>query len=201
MKTDELKITQSPQEMENTLDKIELIALYTGMSRKEATSMRLLAEELLTATRSILLVAEGCLWMETDEERFTLHLRVTRPEHTAERKKLVALSKSGKATPPKGLFTRLGAALQDILLSNENTDMMVLFTSYSMYSSPMFQMGDMYAYHYLPPQNQPEDKPKDELAGIEKSIIDAIVDDILVSVGLNYVEITAIKNLQSAKTC
>lgn len=107
MKTDELPITQSGGALGDILDKIELIALYTGMKRREATSMRLLAEELLIATRDVMAAYQGRLWVETSDKAFTLHL----------------------------------------------------------------------------------------LAGIEKSIIDAIVDDIVVSMPRGQVEIVAVKNL------
>lgn len=195
MKTDELLITQSPQVMEKVLDKIEYIALYTGMIRRDASSMRLMAEELLSATKGILAVYEGRLWMETSDEQFTLHVRVEKPREKAKRDQFTALSKSGKVTPPKGLFARLGAAIEALMLLGDSDGAPVIFTNYAMYTGDMIGMHALYTYHYLPKADAKEKEEPDPLAGIEKNIIDAIVDDILVTVYSDSVEIIAVKNL------
>lgn len=200
MKTDELIISQDPQAISDALDKIELIALYTGMSRKEATSMRLLAEELLSATKSILDAYQGRLWMETTNEEFALHLSVMKPNSKAEREQLIALSKTGAVTPPSGLFSRLGAALSNFFSVDDDGLSADMFTHYTMFADMMRMEGAGYTYHYLPtPDEFPQKelaKPVDELAGIEKSIIETIVDDILVTVKSDNVEIIAIKKLK-----
>ena len=199
MKTDELTITQSPEVMGKVLDKIELIALYTGMARRKASNMRLMAEEMLSATKSIMEAYEGCLWMETSEENFSLHVRVEKPRGKAKREKLIALSKSGKATPTKGLFGRLSAALNELMLvDDENAP--IVFSNHAMYTGGIVYPGAICIYHYLPPVNSStdtkEEKVEDELAGIEKNIIDAIVNDITVTVNGDSIEITAVKNLK-----
>lgn len=200
MKTDELWVTQEPEMIADALDKIEWIALYTGMTRRDASSMRLLAEELLSATKDILAAYEGRLWMETSDEQFALHVIVRRPTGKADREKLIALSKNGTVTPPKGMFARLSAAMEKLLLLDDDELGTGILTDYAMYAGGMH--GDpsiaVYTYHYLTPEDRAPkaaEAPADELSGIEKSIIDAIVDDIRVTARSGNVEITAIKNL------
>lgn len=203
MKTDELRISQSPQQIADALDKIELIALYSGMPRREATSMRLLAEEMLAATRNILDAFEGRLWMDTDNEAFSVHLCIAKPSSKEDREKLIKLSKDGEVKPPKGMFARLGSAIEKFLLMDENGEESQVFADYAMFAGDMNGLGMTYSYHYLPMfdpaiKKQPA-KQLDELAGIEKSIIDAIVDDIYVTVPGGNVEIVAVKNLKKEK--
>ncbi len=201
MKTDLLPITQTPEKIADALDKIELIALYTGMPRRDATSMRLLAEELLSATKDILAAYEGRLWMETSETQFTLHMSVARPANKADRETLIALSKNGEITPPKGLFSRLGSAMSKFLTLDDDELYSDTFADYAMFAGVIHgeQTIPMYTYHYIPraePKSNEPNKPIDELSGIEKSIIDAIVDDIQVTVKSGNIEIIAIKNLK-----
>ncbi len=203
MITDELKIAQAPERLADTLDKIELIALYTGMPFKDASGMRLLAEELISATKNILDAYEGRLWMETSEERFTLHMRVAKPASKASREKLIALSAKGESTPPKGLFARLGAAMEKLLLLDEDELSTTAFSDYAMFAGGMNGVHDipMYTYHYFPREetvSRANVKQADELDGIEKNIINAIVDDIQVTVRSGNVEIIAIKNLKES---
>ena len=203
MKTDMIQITKAPEDVLNTLDRIEWIARYAGMTQKQAANMRLIGEELISATKNILDVFEGQLWMETDDKTFALHLRAKKPAYTEDRKKLIALSKAGKATPPKGLFARLGAVLEQCLLpesGDSDADMLAsyaVFSDYTLFSEGIHGVGPIYTCHYLPVYTKKEqrEKPKDALEGIEKSIIDAFVDDMLVTLQNGCVEITAVKNL------
>lgn len=203
MKTDELVIPQSNEALGDILDKIELIALYTGMKRRDATSMRLLAEELLAATKDVTYTYQGRLWMETSDKAFSLHLRMDRPTRKADREKLISLSATGNVTPPKGLFSRLGAAMSKLLLVDDDDDMPdVFFSEYALFPDSASMGGPIGFYHYIPMHDgvdktlrYEEQKPQDELSGIEKNIIDAIVDDVMVRMDNGHVEIIAVKNL------
>ncbi len=201
MKTDELQIVSSPKETEIILDKIELIALYTGMSRRDASSMRLLAEEMLSAVKDITEIYRGSLWMDTGDDAFVLHMKVAKPLDKAERDKLISLSKTGDITPPRGLFSRLGATLGKLLLVDSSEVDSRFLIDYACLSEGAYSVSLMYnMYPYQPTAGddvsaKPAEK-EDELAGIEKSIIDAIVDDIVVTMHNNYVEITALKKLK-----
>lgn len=200
MKTDELMVSQDLEMITDTLNKIEWIALYAGMTRKDAASTRLLAEELLSATKDILDAHDSRLWMETSEEAFTLHLRLAKPSSKAERDRLIALSKDGRATPPKGLFARLGLALEKFLLLDDVELDSAALADYALFCGSQYGLETTYTYHYIPmelTQRTPaHEKPKDELEGIEKSIIDALVDDILVMPKSDTVEIIAVKKLK-----
>ena len=198
MKTDELVISQEPEKLGVILDKIELIALYTGMSRRDASSMRLLAEELLTATKDIMEAYDGRLWMETSEDEFTLHLRAAKPASKKERDELVALSTTGEVAAPKGLFSKLSAALSKLMTMDDDVMDGIVFPDYSLFGDSLGMGGPVYSYRYLPLSVGSAQQPKDsdEYAGIEKSIIDAIVDDILVMMPSGFVEIEAIKKLK-----
>lgn len=197
MKTDELEISGAARPVAEVLDKTELIARYAGMTGEGAASMRLMAEELLSATRRIIDNYESCLWMETGEKTFELHMRITKPTDREDREKLIALSKAGKATPQKGLFSRLGAAVEDTLLDAAQAEGSE-YRDYIMLPGTVEGASLVYTYRYLPQKAGCFVKPEaavDELAGVEKTIIDSIVDDILVYSRSGSVEIAAIKKL------
>ena len=201
MKTDEIKVTQDAAELAKTPDKIELIALYADMARREAASMRLLTGEMLSAISDILKVSEGSLWMVTEEQTFSLHLRVEKPYDKTSRDKLIALSTSGETSAPKGLFRKLGHVMGKLLLGDEDSDVSLGITDYMMLENSMTGMTGVCTYRYIPhiahaaKPAEPAPQPEDELVGIEKRIIDAIVDDVLVTMQGNYVELVAVKNL------
>lgn len=208
MKTDEIGISQDPKVISDALDKIELIALYTGMSRRDATSMRLLAEEMVSATKDVLTAYDGLIWMETSKDDFKLFLSVAKPTDKASRDKLIALSKTGEAAAPKGLFARLGAAIEKMLLLDDGEIDNTMFMDYALYAGDPYGADMMSTYHYMPYEHMRMAKTpvtasapahaakKDELEGIEKSIIDSIVDDIYVTPKNGTVEIVAVKKLK-----
>ena len=167
MKTDELEIAGSPEARADALDKIELIALYAGMARRQASNMRLLAEELLTATKGIIDNYNGRLWMELDPETFTIHLCVDKPTDKAERDELASLSRDGKTSAPKGLFSRLSAAVEDMLLDMAQAEADAYKAGLILTSIPDVP-GSMYIYRFTPTRPSGAQAPADELAGIAK---------------------------------
>lgn len=200
MKTDELLITQQPEDMRDLLNKVELIALYTGMDHREATSMTLLAEEMILALRQIINTFEGTFWMETSEDAFSLHLFIDAYADRESKKKLIALSSTGKNAKPKGFFGYVNAGLEALLTDDPE------MAGYYAFGDPSSIMeGGMHAhwiYTYADYQNTVRQSTTratdedDDLKDIEKTIIDALADDLSVSVRSGKIEVTATKKLK-----
>ncbi len=180
------------------LDKVEALALYAGMSRRDSSNMCLLAEEMITSVSHIMDVSESRLWMETAADKFEIHLQIDALVTEENKKKFLEISKSGKNTKPRGFLARMGMALdnlffsEDAALAADGMEMLGCETSYA----GAFGGGYRFSYRsYMSEVESKKPEERDELEGIEKTIIESIADDITVTARSHSVEINAYKKL------
>ncbi len=199
MQTDKLTISKDRQQIKEALDKVELIAQYAGMDRRESANMCLLAEELILSVQNILDQYEGKLWVSTDERRFEIHIQIEAYTDTADKEKFLAISKTGENTKPKGFLGRISMALDNIFSADSDYG---LSYSMDMLGCDLDYMGAHPNGYYFTYRNYKDEmaarpaEQKDELEGIEKAIIESIADDITVTVRSNSVHITGVKLLE-----
>lgn len=196
MQTDKLTITKDRGQIKAALDKVELIAQYAGMNRRESANMCLLAEELILSVQNILDQYEGELWVDTNKERFEIHIKADVYADSEDKEKLLAISKTGENTKPKGFLGRISLALDNIF--SANGDAGTIYGMDMIGCDPGFSVANPSAYYFSYARYKDEmaaapAKLQDELEGIEKAIIESIADDITVTVRSNSVHIVAIK--------
>ena len=68
MKTDEITVNSRGARMETALAQAEKVAVYKGLARKDALSLRLLTEEMLGLMRTLTGESEGVFWIEEDRK-------------------------------------------------------------------------------------------------------------------------------------
>ncbi len=199
MITDVILLQENNENIRDILDKIELMAQYAGMGRREASAMCLVAEEMILATQNIIDSYATNVWMEITDKKFDIHLALEAAVITDEREKLLKLSKSGKNSKQKGFFGFLSAKINDFFLASSDVNLDQAFTgSAFMHNLPMYDYGFTYRDYQrdFEANKQKKAEEEDELVGVEKSIIDAMVDDITVGISTGKIELVASKNLK-----
>ncbi|MDD2648971.1 MAG: hypothetical protein PHI27_09745 [Eubacteriales bacterium] len=196
MKSDVILVDR--KNISTILDKVEAIALYAGMNRRDSSNMCLLAEEIITSVSHIMDVSESRLWMETSDEKFEIHMQIDALVTEENKKKFLEISKSGVNTKPRGFLARLGMALDNLFFSEDAAiaaDGMELLGCETSYAGA-FSGGYRFSYRsYISEVESRQPEERDELEGIEKTIIENIADDITVTARSHSVEIAAYKNL------
>ena len=181
-------IAVSSHSIAPALDFVEKTAQYIGYSAEYSARMRLLGEELVSSIKSILDDVEASLWMETDQENMSIHLKLEGVLSELTRDRLVDLSKKHRNEPHKGVFARIGAFFSDAFLTDANGYV------------PLMMNGDstMYVVPVSIMEIAPVEQPADDAKGVESNILRGMADDIKVCARSTYAELIVIKKLPNA---
>ncbi len=193
MKTDVIVVSSRGSKMDAALAQTEKVAVYKGLSHKNALHLRLLAEEMMSMMGSIAGEVEGKFWIEDEDDTYQLHLQVKTDMDATQRKQLVSAASSGQNEAHKGIMGKLRAFF-------ETDDDLPVF-----YDAGISPTGDvigetawsMRAYReeierYLHEKRKGAEDAWDEL---EKSVVAHVADDVKVSIKGRTVEMTIIKKM------
>ena len=200
MKTDEITVDSRGARMETALAQAEKVAVYKGLARKDALSLRLLTEEMLGLMRALTGESEGVFWIEDEDGEYRLHLRVRTRLNADERAQLLSVSSTGKNESAKGLMGRL----RDFFDWGSDADL-------AAYNGPLL-MPEMYETTSSPSLDwewsmvRYEDALNSRMAAadpaaneawdeLEKSVVTHVADDIRVSIRNGNVEMVIIKKM------
>ena len=200
MKTDEITVDSRGARMETALAQAEKVAVYKGLARKEALSLRLLTEEMLGLMRALTGESEGVFWIEDEDGEYRLHLRVRTRLNADERAQLLSVSSTGKNESAKGLMGRL----RDFFDWGSDADL-------AAYNGPLL-MPEMYETTSSPSLDwewsmvRYEDALNSRMAAadpaaqeawdeLEKSVVTHVADDIRVSIRNGNVEMVILKKM------
>ena len=107
MKSDIIHVTNAGEGMDAALEQASASAAYRGLTEKNALHLRLLAEEMLGMFRQITGNAGADFWLDSEGNRFELHLSAW-PIITEElRRNLLSVSSSGKNAAAVGVMGKL----------------------------------------------------------------------------------------------
>ena len=200
MKTHEMTVNSRGARMETALAQAEKVAVYKGLARKDALSLRLLTEEMLGLMRTLTGESEGVFWIEDEDGEYRLHLRVRTRLNADERAQLLSVSSTGKNESAKGLMGRL----RDFFDWGSDADL-------AAYNGPLL-MPEMYETTSSPSLDwewsmvRYEDALNSRMAAadpaaneawdeLEKSVVTHVADDIRVSIRNGNVEMVIIKKM------
>ena len=193
MRSDEVNV--SLQNIAPALDMIERTADYVGFDSHYAARLRLLGEELIRSAGTVLDDLDGVMWMDTADGNMCIHLKVEGQLSEEKRQQLAAISKTGKNESPKGVFAKVGAFFADFFMS----DVAGYVPSwceceFSPDQYAVYSLMDPY-YDELRRSAASKAAHKDELEGVETSILKGLADDITVSAHGATAELTVSKKL------
>lgn len=200
MKTDIITVSSRGDRMETALSQVDKVAVYKGLTGKNALHLRLLAEEMMGMMRSITGETEGQFWIEDEDNVYQLHLQVVTRMDSGKRGQLLSAASTGKNDSAKGLMGRL----RDFFDRGADEDVASV-------SSPLMLPG-MYEYSSTPALDwewsmmRYEDALSDQVRRqdvkaqeawdeLEKSVVAKVADDVKVSIRGRTVEMTIIKKM------
>lgn len=193
MKSDVCAITRDESSIASILNEAEKAAAYSKLDKKQTMRLRLLAEELVGMLPELLTFSSGEFWIESDNLTFELHTLLNPDEamNSANREKILSVSKSGKNLAASGIMNKIKLAAQFMMI-DYNDAVSTTGMEYEFFSMGMGDpqiMKSAYAWSLQKYRVKSEEKKDEAWDELEKSIIANIADDVLVSLNGKSVEI------------
>lgn len=193
MKSDVCAITRDESSIASILNEAEKAAAYSKLDKKQTMRLRLLAEELVGMLPELLTFSSGEFWIESDNSTFELHTLLNPDEamNSANREKILSVSKSGKNLAASGIMNKIKLAAQFMMI-DYNDAVSTTGMEYEFFSMGMGDpqiMKSAYAWSLQKYRVKSEEKKDEAWDELEKSIIANIADDVLVSLNGKSVEI------------
>lgn len=194
MRSNVCKIEKGVRDLGLILRESEKVAEYNGLNHKQTLQLRLLCEDIDGMLPKIVDDFEGDFWIDFEDGVCKVNVVIRFAKFTASKKKeLLGLAKNKKNASVKGIVAKIGAAIEEFFLDEENINAISLLSEFD-----GITVGSRMEHSYYWSLNQYRSTVKkaekaeawDEL---EKSVIASLADDVIVGVkGLNA-EITIIK--------
>ena len=193
MKSDVCAITRDESSIASILNETEKAASYSKLDKKQTMRLRLLAEELVGMLPELLTFASGEFWIESNNSTFELHTLLNPDEamNSANREKILSVSKSGKNLAASGIMNKIKLAAQFMMI-DYNDAVSTTGMEYEFFSMGMGDpqiLKSAYAWSLQKYRVKSEEKKDEAWDELEKSIIANIADDVLVSLNGKSVEI------------
>ena len=196
MKSNVCKIEKGSKDLAAILAESEKVASYVGLTHKQGLQLRLLCEEIDGMLPNIIDHFEGELWIEYDEGVCKVNVAIEIPKFNIEKKdELIALAKNKKNAASVGIVGKIRDAIENFFLT-ETAIGALTPSAETLYMTNGYVESLDYSYFWsleqyrtaLTQAEQGEDW--DEL---EKSVIAAVADDVIVGVKGNKADIIIVK--------
>lgn len=205
MTTDKIMVYSEGPGIDKALAETERFAQYEKLGEKDGLYLRLLSEEMLGMVRGITGGFEGQFWLEGGDGECRICLRADTYMDRSKKKKLIALSASGKNESSVGIMEMLRNILVNVIndpdsmddLSKEYDDGSVMYGMMGARSDgsldPMDFEWSLIQYKSMVEKDKQQKKSVEAWDELEKSIVANIADDVKVGVRGDIVEMTIIK--------
>ena len=187
MRSNVCKIDKGTADLKVILRESEKVAEYNELDQKQALQLRLLCEEMDGMLPNVIGGFDGDFYIEFVDGVCRLNASVIFEEFTAAKKEaLINVSKSKKNAAAVGLLGKIVSRIEDVFIDEE-----ILRSASAGYV-------DVIDYSYLWSLQQyksdaAKKAPSDAYDELEKSVIAAMADDIIVAVKGKRAEITVVK--------
>lgn len=190
------KIKRGATELGAILTETEKVARYNELSDKNALSLRLLAEELVSMLPSVVKSFEGSFWIENEGLDYALRVQLcTEDMDVSMRDELINLSSSRKNAAVVGVTGKIRAVIDYMVLGGDEAAAVSLAGSYGFGADVDYQcLWSLREYRDgVAPEEQEQ---RDEL---EKSIIAKLADDVVVGVKGKRVSLIIKKSFEESQ--
>ena len=196
MRSDICRIENGTRDLEAILKESERVAEYNGLDHKAALQLRLLCEELDGMLPNLIDNFEGSFWIEYEDGVCKVNASIKIPEFNASKKEeLIAVSKNKKNAKAVGIVGKIRDAIENFFLDEEAVS--AYNASYGMFhTATAYGEGIDYTYLWSLEQyrnNINKDENVEEWDELEKSIIAAASDDVIVGIKGNQADIIIVK--------
>ena len=163
------------------LSEIERIGKFCGLQPSHAGKLRLLAEEMLSLTVRLFSEVNYEFFVESKDKAFTLNLKADTLVSEVQKERLLSMSSSGKNKESRGIFGKISAVFESLLLNDGAFDQIVAPFYDSMGLMPYFSLS-VYQDEMSRTAGQEQ---WDEL---EKSIIASLAKEVIIGARNNKAE-------------
>lgn len=199
MRSNTCKIEKGFKDLGLILKECDKVAVYNELSHKQTLQLRLLCEDIDGMLPKIIDDFEGIFWIDFENGECKINISIEFAKFTATKKKeLLSLAKNKKNASVKGLVARIGAAIEEFFLDEENFNAFGMMSDYHELNANAHLD---YSYYWRLGQYKEvaAQTKKEEWDELEKSVIANIADDIIVGVKGTQADITIIKNFAQNK--
>ena len=194
MRSNVCKIENGIKDLDAILKESEKVATYNGLNHKQTLQLRLLCEDIDGMLPKIIDDFEGAFWIDFEDGVCKVNISIQFSKFTANKKKeLLNLAKNKKNASVKGIVAKIGAAIEEFFLDEENINAMSMMSEFD-----GITVGSCVGSSYYWQLNQYKSavekaKKAEDWDELEKSVIASIADDIIVGVKGLQADITIIK--------
>ena len=200
MRSNTCKIEKGFKDLGLILKECDKVAVYNELSHKQALQLRLLCEDIDGMLPKIIDDFEGIFWIDFENGECKINISIEFAKFTATKKKeLLKLSKNKKNVSVNGLFSKIGAAIEEFFLDEENAKAMGLIVDCRQDLAAEGYLDYSYYWSLGQYKEVATKTKKEEWDEIEKSVILSIADDVIVGVKGTKADITIIKNFAQNK--
>ena len=195
MKTERKHVTSGGLGMTDAFAMTETLGRESGLSKKELIQLRLLAEELFGALRSVAGDVEADYWLEIQGKSFEIHMESEVEVDEKVQQQMLSMSSSGENAAAKGFFGRLRVMIAETLLTKAaKADMKIGFQQGIMVmASPTAMNPGAYTWSMSEFKEEVAQHKAEEWDGLERSIVANIADDVKVHIVGDNVHIVLYK--------
>ena len=199
MRSDMIHVTNGGAGFGKALEQAERVAAFKDLPEKSAIHLRLLTEEMMGIMHALTGEKEADFWIDDEEGVFSLHLTAKAEMDSEMRKKLLAVSQSGKNAAARGVTGKLRDLFERFMAPGDMRVGQSLAAGFCCDNiDPEFGM-----MHFMPDdywslrrysasleRASEQDENWDEL---ERSVVANLADDVRIGIKGRDVEITIIK--------
>ena len=194
MRSNVCKIENGIKDLDAILRESEKVAQYNGLNHKQTLQLRLLCEDIDGMLPKIIGDFDGCFWIDYEDGVCKVNMSIQFANFTSSKKKeLLSLAKNKKNASVKGIAAKIGAAIEEFFLDEENINAMCMLSEYDGVTAG----SSMESPYYWSLEKYRATANRAQQAGdwdeLEKSVIASIADDIIVGVRGLQADITIIK--------
>lgn len=205
MTTDKIMVFSEGTGIEKALEEAERFAQYENLDAEQGLYIRLLSEEMMGLVRGITGGFEGKFWLEGADGECRICLRADTYMDRQKKKKLIALSGSGKNESSVGIMEMIRNLVVNAIndpdsvdeLQNEYDDGSVMYGMMGARSDGSIDAMDfewsLLQYRSMVEKEKQQKKAEEAWDELEKSVVANIADDVRVGVRGDIVEMTIIK--------
>jgi hypothetical protein len=194
MRSNICKIEKGVKDLDAILKESEKVAVYNELNHKQTLQLRLLCEEIDGMLPKIIDDFDGDFWIDFEDGVCKVNLSIQFAKFTSNKKKeLLSLAKDKKNASVKGIVAKVGAAIEEFFLDEENINAMSMMSEFdgmtvgSCVESSYYWSLDQYKTEVR------QAKKAEAWDEIEKSVIASVADDVIVGVKGLQATITIVK--------
>lgn len=195
MRSNICKIENGTRDLDEILQESERVAEYNGLSHKETLQLRLLCEEIDGMLPNIIDDFDGELWIDFEGGVCKVNVSIKIPEFNTEKKEaLIGIANNKKNSAAVGIVGKIRDAIENFFLDEDGKDAWASGTfGFGIGCSEDVDYSHLWRLEEYRKSVKKEEQTEawDEL---EKSVIAAVADDVIVGVKGKCAEVVIIKS-------